>query len=163
MLPTSDHSLLAAIPTRHIHIDSNLGSAASPIKVPLHTRDSADAQADNEHTSANPEEVVKSEDTTHSLERRQEDKSGADEYWRTEDEVDSRHAAHNEDEAPLLENDPAKMSSWAGQPSVKGSSEAMRMMLLTFSSVGMTFVQHRFPKAESTTDNGSAASRGASK
>ncbi|OIW34907.1 hypothetical protein CONLIGDRAFT_566450 [Coniochaeta ligniaria NRRL 30616] len=31
------------------------------------------------------------------------------------------------------------MSSWAGQPSVKGSSEAMRMMLLTFSSVGMTF------------------------
>ncbi|KAB5580071.1 hypothetical protein GE09DRAFT_1167682 [Coniochaeta sp. 2T2.1] len=31
------------------------------------------------------------------------------------------------------------MSSWAGQPSVKGSSEVMRMMLLTFSSVGMTF------------------------
>ncbi|KAJ9161954.1 Sucrose transporter [Coniochaeta hoffmannii] len=31
------------------------------------------------------------------------------------------------------------MSSWAGQPSVKGSSETVRMMLLTFSSVGMTF------------------------
>lgn len=32
------------------------------------------------------------------------------------------------------------MSSWSGQPSVKGSSEMIRMMLLTFSSVGMTFV-----------------------
>lgn len=32
------------------------------------------------------------------------------------------------------------MASWAGQPSVKGSSETMRMMLLTFSLVGLQYV-----------------------
>lgn len=30
-----------------------------------------------------------------------------------------------------------KMASWAGQPSIKGSSESMRMALLTFSLVGL--------------------------
>jgi hypothetical protein len=38
------------------------------------------------------------------------------------------------------EDDSAGMSSWFGQPSVKGSTEVMRMVLLTFNSVGMTFV-----------------------
>lgn len=33
-----------------------------------------------------------------------------------------------------------EMASWAGQPSVKGSSETMRMMLLTFSLVGLQYV-----------------------
>ncbi|CAJ2501642.1 Uu.00g044950.m01.CDS01 [Anthostomella pinea] len=32
------------------------------------------------------------------------------------------------------------MSRWLGQPSIKGSSEAMRMALLTFTTVGITFV-----------------------
>ncbi|KAK2040534.1 sucrose transporter [Colletotrichum somersetense] len=31
------------------------------------------------------------------------------------------------------------MSSWAGQPSIRGSSEAMRMILLTFNTLGITF------------------------
>lgn len=31
----------------------------------------------------------------------------------------------------------AEMASWAGQPGVKGSTEAMRMALLTFSLVGI--------------------------
>jgi hypothetical protein len=34
----------------------------------------------------------------------------------------------------------AKMASWAGQPSVKGSTESMRMALLTFSLVGIQYV-----------------------
>ena len=57
--------------------------------------------------------------------------------WHNEDDRNS--ATDDEAEASFLSNEPATMSSWAGQPSVKGSSEAMRMMLLTFSSVGMTF------------------------
>lgn len=31
-----------------------------------------------------------------------------------------------------------EMSTWSGQPAVKGSSEAMRMVLLNFSSIGIT-------------------------
>ena len=31
------------------------------------------------------------------------------------------------------------MASWAGTPAVKGGSETMRMVLLTFSAVGITF------------------------
>jgi hypothetical protein len=34
----------------------------------------------------------------------------------------------------------AKMASWAGQPAVKGSTESMRMALLTFSLVGIQLV-----------------------
>ena len=33
-----------------------------------------------------------------------------------------------------------EMASWAGQPSVKGSTDTMRMALLTFSAVGLQCV-----------------------
>lgn len=45
-----------------------------------------------------------------------------------------------DDDAFVLEQDPAGMSSWAGQPSIRGSSEAMRMVLLTFNTLGITYV-----------------------
>ena len=34
----------------------------------------------------------------------------------------------------------ADMASWAGQPAIKGSSESMRMMLLTVSHIGIQCV-----------------------
>lgn len=34
----------------------------------------------------------------------------------------------------------ANMASWSGQPAIKGSTEQMRMALLTFSLVGLQFV-----------------------
>ncbi|RYP88228.1 hypothetical protein DL769_000326 [Monosporascus sp. CRB-8-3] len=37
-------------------------------------------------------------------------------------------------------NNPAEMSRWSGQPSIKGSSESMRMLLLTCSTIGISFV-----------------------
>lgn len=53
----------------------------------------------------------------------------------------------------MLKEDPAKMSAWIGQPSVKGSSEMMRMVLLTFNSVGITSIHsalcHRSPSLTS--------------
>lgn len=36
-------------------------------------------------------------------------------------------------------NNPEEMSKWAGQPSVRGSSDAMRMILLNFCTLGITF------------------------
>jgi hypothetical protein len=37
------------------------------------------------------------------------------------------------------------MASWAGQPSIKGSSETLRMILLTFSTIGFTYVKVSLP------------------
>ncbi|RYP03135.1 hypothetical protein DL764_005342 [Monosporascus ibericus] len=37
-------------------------------------------------------------------------------------------------------NNPGEMSRWSGQPSIKGSSESMRMLLLTCSTIGISFV-----------------------
>jgi hypothetical protein len=35
-------------------------------------------------------------------------------------------------------NNPAEMTKWAGQPSIRGSSDAMRMILLNFCTLGIT-------------------------
>jgi hypothetical protein len=35
-------------------------------------------------------------------------------------------------------NNPLEMSRWAGQPSVRGNSDAMRMVLLNFCTLGIT-------------------------
>jgi hypothetical protein len=35
-------------------------------------------------------------------------------------------------------NNPAEMSRWTGQPSVRGSSDAIRMILLNFCTLGIT-------------------------
>ncbi|KAF9879011.1 sucrose transporter [Colletotrichum karsti] len=56
---------------------------------------------------------------------------------RSEDSDDDSDDA--EDDALVLEQDPAEMSSWSGQPSIRGGSEAMRMILLTFNTLGITF------------------------
>ncbi|KAF3348897.1 hypothetical protein VD0002_g6968 [Verticillium dahliae] len=55
-----------------------------------------------------------------------------------------RHAGEVIDGAPTInrsirEEGFAEMSTWAGQPHIKGSSEAMRMVLLTFNAIGITF------------------------
>ncbi|KAK8050640.1 major facilitator superfamily domain-containing protein [Apiospora phragmitis] len=36
-------------------------------------------------------------------------------------------------------NNPAEMSKWSGQPSIKGSSDTVRMLLLNFSTLGIVF------------------------
>ncbi|KAJ4272059.1 hypothetical protein NW762_000769 [Fusarium torreyae] len=45
------------------------------------------------------------------------------------DSRDSYSYAHN----------PANMASWSGQPAIRGSSEAVRMVLLSFVTIGITF------------------------
>ena len=64
----------------------------------------------------------------------EEDKSGGGE------EEEDNNDDHDEEDALVLETDPAEMASWAGQPSIKGSSETMQMVLLAFNSIGITCV-----------------------
>ncbi len=52
------------------------------------------------------------------------------------------------------------MASWAGQPSIKGSSESMRMALLTVSLIGLQFVPYLLPLLSTHTDCGIAGSLG---
>ncbi len=53
-----------------------------------------------------------------------------------EDQIEIETKAF-ENEEPWGSVREGKMASWAGQPSIKGSSESMRMALLTFSLVGL--------------------------
>jgi len=40
----------------------------------------------------------------------------------------------------ILAEDPVEMATWSGHPSVKGNSEAVRMILLCFAAIGITYV-----------------------
>ncbi|KAL9943486.1 hypothetical protein ACHAP6_009060 [Verticillium nonalfalfae] len=52
-----------------------------------------------------------------------------------DDDDDEQPANHRS----VLKQDFTEMSTWAGLPHIKGSSEAMRMVLLTFNAIGITF------------------------
>jgi hypothetical protein len=43
-----------------------------------------------------------------------------------------------EDQAEVAEGDDNMAASWAGQPAIKGSTESMRMALLTFCLIGLS-------------------------
>jgi hypothetical protein len=62
-------------------------------------------------------------------------------------------------------NNPAEMSRWTGQPSIMGSSDTMRMILLNFCALGITYVLScRQPQvAKALTELMPAASPGGSK
>ncbi|SCN67933.1 related to sucrose transporter SUT1D [Fusarium fujikuroi] len=49
-----------------------------------------------------------------------------------------RHSQDNISLEPQGRN-PANMASWSGQPAIRGSSEAVRMVLLSFVTIGITF------------------------
>ena len=49
----------------------------------------------------------------------------------------TRQADGEEDQAKVEEDDDDMAASWAGQPAIKGSTESMRMALLTFSLIGL--------------------------
>lgn len=68
-------------------------------------------------------------DAAHRTEKRI---SGGDDWDREWDDEEL------EDDELVLQEDPDDMAQWTGQASVKGSSEIMRMVLLTFSSIGIT-------------------------
>jgi hypothetical protein len=143
MAKTLNSQLASTASTPTTHVNSNPDDTIPPIEpIPLSLA-SADGHLIKGHTNLRPTSVEESrEEKSHSFDVGEEDKARLEDENRQDDDLlDTRHSTDGVDEALFLDNDPANMSSWAGQPSVKGSSEVMRMMLLTFSSVGMTFVQ----------------------
>jgi hypothetical protein len=58
------------------------------------------------------------------------------EGWDPNDWDRDSHVGYDDDD----DDNTVKMSTWAGQPKVEGSSETMRMMLLTCVSIGITSV-----------------------
>ena len=63
------------------------------------------------------------------------------EGWGPNDWDRDSHAGYEDNNDNDNDNDDTvKMSTWAGQPKVEGSSETMRMMLLTCVSIGITSV-----------------------
>ncbi|KAF6818616.1 sucrose transport protein [Colletotrichum sojae] len=116
------------------------GGKSTPIRTPSRSSSSVD---DNDATSANvlddvsklrkPPQAHREEPKGPPGSRRNPDRPN--EYDDDEDD-DSGNA---EDDALVLDQDPAEMSSWSGQPSIRGSSEAVRMVLLTFCTIGITF------------------------
>ena len=50
----------------------------------------------------------------------------------------TRQADGEEDQAEVAEGDDDMAASWEGQPAIKGSTESMRMALLTFCLTGLS-------------------------
>lgn len=69
-----------------------------------------------------------------------DDGTGLEAWGGERDGDDSIHRPDQEVDVLAIERGSAEMSSWIGQPAIKGSSEAMRMVLLNFCAVGTTYV-----------------------
>lgn len=77
-----------------------------------------------------PEVNERNEDI--SIELRDHEEEDGDEHLR-EERRESGHAGAN------IEVTDADMASWVGQPAIKGSTESMRMALLTLSLIGLQY------------------------
>ncbi|WYZ34459.1 hypothetical protein EsH8_I_000735 [Colletotrichum jinshuiense] len=143
MAPTSSSptsSLDSSHPQLSFSVDDSVGKS-TPIRTPSRSSNSESELDDvvpviRKPPLAHREGEEKPSGPHHFAGRRRDEDSDDD-----EDDGDDDHDDHDDDEgdALVLEQDPAGMSSWAGQPSIKGSSEAMRMVLLTFNTLGITF------------------------
>ncbi|KAH0423529.1 sucrose transporter [Colletotrichum camelliae] len=133
---TSSSTTLSHDSTLHPPSDDS-GGKSTPIRTPSRSSSSFDdgrsspIQLDDLSKLRKPPQVHREEP------RRVPGSRGVDEREDSDDDDDDSDNA--EDDALVLEQDPAEMSSWSGQPSIRGSSEAMRMVLLTFNTLGITF------------------------
>ncbi|GKT48303.1 general alpha-glucoside permease [Colletotrichum spaethianum] len=124
--------------------DDNSGGKSTPIRTPSRSFSSSSTEVDDVGPAPviairKPPQAHREGDTKpsgpHDFAGRRRGDFNYDNTDDTDDDYD--HAEHD---ALVLEEDPAAgMSSWAGQPSIRGSSEAMRMILLTFNTLGITF------------------------
>ncbi len=64
------------------------------------------------------------------------------------------------DEPLVLDDDPEELATWSGHASIKGDSDLVRMVLLTFNAIGMTCVATP-PGLPNTRQNEDALTRGA--
>lgn len=68
-------------------------------------------------------------------------RTGGDEAGDTADNGNGELVKHSLRKASKVKDAPiGNMASWAGTPVIKGSTESVRMMLLTFSLIGLQYV-----------------------
>ncbi|KAL0939357.1 sucrose transport protein [Colletotrichum truncatum] len=122
--------------SRHPQSLDGSGGKSTPIRTPSRSSSSSDsarhvAELDDVSKLQKPPQAHRGEPIR---------TPGSQDIADRRDESDDGYNSDNaEDDALVLEQDPAEMSSWSGQPSIRGSSEAMRMILLTFNTLGITF------------------------
>lgn len=108
---TIDNSSVSAPLPRHLTLPSDAPGSSRGSTPAIRTPSSSSTEADTDHSPTR---------APFAISRRDGSDSGSD------NGSESRH--------------PAKMASWSGQPAVKGSSEAVRMVLLSFVTIGVTYV-----------------------
>ncbi|KAI8250007.1 General alpha-glucoside permease [Colletotrichum sp. SAR 10_98] len=132
---TSSSTTLSHDSTLHPPSDDS-GGKSTPIRTPSRSSSSFDDDRSNPLQLDDLSKLRKPPQAHREEPRRVPGARGVGERDDSDDDDDSDNA---EDDALVSEQDPAEMSSWSGQPSIRGSSEAMRMILLTFNTLGITF------------------------
>ncbi|KAF4829068.1 General alpha-glucoside permease [Colletotrichum tropicale] len=133
---TSSSTTLSHDSTLHPPSDDS-GGKSTPIRTPSRSSSSFDDDRSNPLQLDDLSKLRKPPQAHREELRRVPSARGVGERGDSDDDDDDSDNA--EDDALVLEQDPAEMSSWSGQPSIRGSSEAMRMILLTFNTLGITF------------------------
>ncbi|KAF5517140.1 General alpha-glucoside permease [Colletotrichum sp. SAR 10_70] len=133
---TSSSTTLSHDSTLHPPSDDS-GGKSTPIRTPSRSSSSFDDDRSSPLQLDDLSKLRKPPQAHREEPRRVPGSRGVGERDDSDDNDDDSDNA--EDDALVLEQDPAEMSSWSGQPSIRGSSEAMRMILLTFNTLGITF------------------------
>ncbi|KAJ0324388.1 hypothetical protein Brms1b_001153 [Colletotrichum noveboracense] len=134
---TSSSTTLSHDSTLHPPSDDS-GGKSTPIRTPSRSSSSFDDDRSSPLQLDDLSKLRKPPQAHREEPRRVTGSRGVGERDDSDDDDDDSDNA--EDDALVLEQDPAEMSSWSGQPSIRGSSEAMRMILLTFNTLGITYV-----------------------
>ncbi|KAJ0365705.1 hypothetical protein COL154_004285 [Colletotrichum chrysophilum] len=134
---TSSSTTLSHDSTLHPPSDDS-GGKSTPIRTPSRSSSSFDDDRSSPLQLDDLSKLRKPPQAHREEPRRVTGSRGVGERDDSDDDDDDSDNA--EDDALVTEQDPAEMSSWSGQPSIRGSSEAMRMILLTFNTLGITYV-----------------------
>ncbi|KAF4999268.1 hypothetical protein FDECE_11562 [Fusarium decemcellulare] len=129
-----------AVPSASVARSSSPSSSISPIPTPSPTPSpSASALSiDASHSSQNASPPIRTPDSSSAETRSHSRSSGEIDLVDHRDHSSDRSSRDSYDYGRDRYN-PANMASWSGQPAIKGSSEAVRMVLLNFVTIGITF------------------------
>lgn len=136
---TSSSTTLSHDSTLHPPSDDS-GGKSTPIRTPSRSSSSFDDDRSSPLQLDDLSKLRKPPQAHREEPRRVTGSRGVGERDDSDNDDDDDDSDNAEDDALVLEQDPAEMSSWSGQPSIRGSSEAMRMILLTFNTLGITYV-----------------------
>jgi hypothetical protein len=104
------------------------------------SRDDSEAQAAATAEFQDRSQESAKERATFRRETKEAGRDPRDEGGGAEDGGGDDDGDDDDDLTVVPAEDSVGMATWSGIPSVKGSSEAMRMVLLTFTAIGITYV-----------------------